>query len=117
MAKIRTIGGGRVGAIRGRSQFLLPNGHWAKRDTKTGEILSVKADYHPYKGVVIEKFAPFLLATGQAAQPMGRRQRATLQPLPGRPAWLGRQRRVRPATAPVVALPSPMEDEAPRQAA
>lgn len=54
MAKNRK-GGGRVGAVRGRTQFQLPNGHYAKRDTRTGEILSVKADLKPYKGIVKEK--------------------------------------------------------------
>ena len=48
-------GGRRIGAIRGRTQFLLPNGHYAKRDRATGEILSIKADRKPYKNVVIER--------------------------------------------------------------
>ena len=61
MAKNGAKGGGRKGAIRGRTQFLLPNGHYAKRDRKTGEILSIKADTKPYKGVVKE--------TGQAQPP------------------------------------------------
>ncbi len=55
MAKNSLNGGGRRGAVRGRTQFLLPNGHYAKRDRKTGEILAVKADRTPFKGVVIEK--------------------------------------------------------------
>ncbi len=58
MAKNGAKGGGRKGAIRGRTQFLLPNGHYAKRDRKTGEILSVKADTRPYKGVVRETAQP-----------------------------------------------------------
>ncbi len=53
MATNRTTGRGRRGAIRGRSQFRLPNGHYAKVDRTTGRILSVKADRKPYKGVVI----------------------------------------------------------------
>jgi len=60
MAKIRKGGGGLVGAIRGRTQFLLPNGHWAKRDARTGEVLSVKADKKPYKNVVREKPVPVI---------------------------------------------------------
>lgn len=48
-------GGRRIGAIRGRTQFMLPNGHYAKRDRRTGEILSIKADLKPYKNVVIER--------------------------------------------------------------
>jgi len=54
MAKNGAKDGGRKGAIRGRTQFLLPNGHYAKRDRKTGEIISVKADTKPYKGIVKE---------------------------------------------------------------
>ncbi|MGI8404042.1 MAG: hypothetical protein ACR2OE_04630 [Thermomicrobiales bacterium] len=55
MAKNGRKGGGRRGAIRGRTQFLLPNGHYAKRDRQTGEILAIKADLKPFKGVVMEK--------------------------------------------------------------
>lgn len=51
----KNVGGRRIGAIRNRTQFLLPNGHYAKRDRTTGEILSVKADRKPYKNVVIER--------------------------------------------------------------
>lgn len=58
MAKNSARGGGRRGAIRGRTQFLLPNGRYAKRDRRTGEILSIKADTRPYKGIVIERDAP-----------------------------------------------------------
>lgn len=45
--------GGRRGAIRGRTQFRLPNGRYAKVDRTTGAILSIKADRTPYKGIVI----------------------------------------------------------------
>jgi hypothetical protein len=55
MAKNRGSGGGRRGAIRDRIQMLLPNGHYAKLDRTTGEILAVKADYSPFKGVVIDR--------------------------------------------------------------
>lgn len=48
-------GGRRVGAIRGRTQFRMPDGHYAKRDRRTGEILSIKADTKPYKNVIIER--------------------------------------------------------------
>jgi hypothetical protein len=51
----KNVGGRRIGAIRGRTQVMLPNGHYAKRDRKTGKILSVKADLKPYKNVVIER--------------------------------------------------------------
>lgn len=58
MARNNPNGRGRLGAIRGRTQFKLPSGHYAKRDRQTGEILSVKADFKPYKGIVIEKHPP-----------------------------------------------------------
>ena len=51
----KNMGGRRIGAIRGRTQFMLPNGHYAKRDRRTGEVLSVKADLKPYKNVIIER--------------------------------------------------------------
>ena len=34
-----------------RSQVLLPNGHWAKRDAETGRIMDIKSDEEPFKGV------------------------------------------------------------------
>jgi len=51
----RNVGGRRIGAIRGRTQFMLPNGHYAKRNRWTGEVMSVKADKKPYKNVIIER--------------------------------------------------------------
>lgn len=50
----RNVGGRRIGAIRGRTQFRLPNGRYAKRNRWTGEIMSIKADLNPYKNVVID---------------------------------------------------------------
>jgi hypothetical protein len=47
--------GRRIGAVSGRSQFELPSGHPAKRDTQTGRIISVKSDKASYKGVRKEK--------------------------------------------------------------
>lgn len=47
--------GRRIGAVTGRSQFVLPTGHSAKRDGQTGRILSVKSDKTPYKGIRKEK--------------------------------------------------------------
>jgi hypothetical protein len=44
-----------VGPIKGRSQFQTPSGKWAKRDTSTGQIVNVKADPKPFKGVRKEK--------------------------------------------------------------
>jgi hypothetical protein len=46
----------RVGAVRDRSQFQMPNGKWAKRDDTTGRIMDVKtSDTKPFKGVRKEK--------------------------------------------------------------
>lgn len=56
MAKNKPVGDNRrVGAVRGRTQFQTPSGHWAKRDAETGEIMNVKADLKPFKGVRREK--------------------------------------------------------------
>ena len=54
MAKNTGVGR-RIGAVSGRSQFVLPGGNSAKRDSQTGRILSVKSDKAPYKGVRKEK--------------------------------------------------------------
>jgi hypothetical protein len=43
------------GAIRDRSQFQHPNGHWIKRDRETGQITNVKHDRAPFKSVRKEK--------------------------------------------------------------
>lgn len=56
MAKNKPVGDNRrVGAVRGRSQFQTPSGRWAKRDAATGEIMNVKTDLKPFKGVRKEK--------------------------------------------------------------
>jgi hypothetical protein len=55
VAKNGPRGGGRIGAVRGRSQFKAPNGNWAKRDAKTGRIMDQKQDGTPFKGVTKEK--------------------------------------------------------------
>lgn len=58
MATNRPIGdNARVGAVKGRSQFLNPStGLWTKRDTSTGRIMDVKtSDNTPFKGVRKEK--------------------------------------------------------------
>lgn len=44
-----------VGPVKGRSQFQTPSGNWAKRDTSTGQIVNVKSDPNPFKGVRKEK--------------------------------------------------------------
>ncbi|MCC7466813.1 MAG: hypothetical protein IT261_11110 [Saprospiraceae bacterium] len=52
MAKNGKTGDGhRIGAVKGRSQFQHPNGHWIKRDKNTGRIMDVKSDGKPFKGV------------------------------------------------------------------
>ncbi len=43
------------GAIRDRSQFQHPNGHWIKRDIETGQIVNVKSDDERFKSVRREK--------------------------------------------------------------
>lgn len=56
MAKNRPYGDGhRRGAVSRRSQFELPSGLWAKRDTQTGRIMDVKTTGGPFKGVRREK--------------------------------------------------------------
>jgi hypothetical protein len=55
MAKNGPRSGGRLGAVRGRSQFKAPNGNWAKRNAKTGQIMDQKQDGKPFKGVRREK--------------------------------------------------------------
>jgi hypothetical protein len=51
----KTGDGHRNGAVKNRSQFELPNGHWAKRDRDTGKIVNIKSDGEPFKGVTKEK--------------------------------------------------------------
>ncbi len=41
----------RIGAVRKRSQFKLPSGLWAKRNAENGQIMDVKMDGEPFKGV------------------------------------------------------------------
>ena len=53
MAK-NTGGGYRRGAVTGRTQFQRPDGHWQKRDERTGQLMSVKDDATPFKGVAKE---------------------------------------------------------------
>ncbi len=55
LAKNGPKGGGRHGAVKGRSQFKTPSGHAAKRDTKTGRIMDVKTSGGDFKGVRREK--------------------------------------------------------------
>lgn len=55
MAKNAPKGDGhRIGAVRDRTQFQHPNGHWVKRDADTGRIKGVKSDGRPFKGVTKE---------------------------------------------------------------
>ncbi|WP_167336655.1 hypothetical protein [Paenibacillus camerounensis] len=55
MAKNGAKGNGRVGAVKGRSQFQAPNGNWVKRDSNTGRIMDQKTSSStPFKGVTKE---------------------------------------------------------------
>lgn len=56
MAKNGPKGGGRKGAIRGRTQFKNPaTGTYTKRDANTGKFLDNKADGERFKGVRRER--------------------------------------------------------------
>lgn len=57
MATNKPYGDGhRIGAVKGRSQFQHPSGHWIKRNTNTGKIMDVKtSNSNPFKGVRKEK--------------------------------------------------------------
>ena len=46
--------GYRRGAVRERTQFERPDGHWQKRDELTGHFMPVKQSDGPYKGVAKE---------------------------------------------------------------
>ena len=108
MAKNGAKGGGRRGAIRNRTQFHLPSGHWAKRDIRTGEIISVKADRKPYKGVVREQHAPATyVLPGTSTRP--KTVRVALPPIVARPAW--RTRHELPLTRPEHGMVSPTMGE------
>lgn len=52
MAKNGAKGGGRVGAVSGRSQVRNPQtGQWVKRDSSTGRFKAVKKSGGQFKGV------------------------------------------------------------------
>lgn len=53
MAK-NTGDGFRRGAVVGRTQFQRPDGNWQKRDERTGQLMGVKNDGKPFKGVARE---------------------------------------------------------------
>lgn len=56
MAKVKKPGGGRVGAVKGRSQVRNPStGLFVKRDTASGRFIGVKKSSGPYKGVRKER--------------------------------------------------------------
>jgi len=56
MAKNGNVGDGhRNGAVKERTQFQHPNGHWYKRDSNTGHIIDVNQNGQPHKGVTKEK--------------------------------------------------------------
>jgi hypothetical protein len=50
-----TLGDGfRRGAVTGRTQLRRPDGHWQKRDERTGQLMGGKDDGTPFKGVAKE---------------------------------------------------------------
>ncbi|HVG22138.1 MAG TPA: hypothetical protein VNI02_24090 [Blastocatellia bacterium] len=49
-----TGSGFRRGAVTGRTQFQRNDGHWQKRDERTGQLMQVKDDQRPFKGVARE---------------------------------------------------------------
>lgn len=52
MAKNGPKGGGRIGAVKDRSQVFNPQtGQWVKRDSTNGRFLDGKKDGTPFKGV------------------------------------------------------------------
>jgi len=53
MAK-NTGEGYRRGAVTARTQFKRPDGLWQKRDERTGQLMSVKDDGTPHKGIAKE---------------------------------------------------------------
>ncbi|GLK77818.1 hypothetical protein GCM10008171_30720 [Methylopila jiangsuensis] len=53
MAK-NTGEGHRNGAVTARTQFERPDGHWQKRDERTGQLMEVKQSEGPFKGVAKE---------------------------------------------------------------
>lgn len=53
MAK-NTGDGFRRGAVTARTQFKRPDGLWQKRDERTGQLMDVKDDGEPFKGVARE---------------------------------------------------------------
>ncbi len=56
VAKNGARGGGRVGAVRGRSQVQnRATGLWTKRDSSTGRFSQVKESPGPFKGVRKER--------------------------------------------------------------
>jgi hypothetical protein len=56
VAKNGARGGGRVGAVRGRSQTQSSKtGLWTKRDTQTGRFVQTKKNGGSFKGVRKEK--------------------------------------------------------------
>jgi hypothetical protein len=46
--------GFRRGAVRERTQFERPDGHYQKRDERTGRFMEVKASEGPFKGIAKE---------------------------------------------------------------
>lgn len=53
MAK-NTGNGHRNGAVTARTQFQRPDGNWQKRNERNGQLMGVKDDGEPFKGVAKE---------------------------------------------------------------
>ncbi len=53
MAK-NTGDGFRKGAVTARTQFQRPDGHFQKRDERTGHLMEVKKSAGKFKGVAVE---------------------------------------------------------------
>lgn len=49
-----TGSGFRQGAVKGRTQFQRPDGHYQKRNEGTGHFMEVKGGDKPFKGVAKE---------------------------------------------------------------
>lgn len=44
----------RRGSVTARTQYRRDDGHWQKRDERTGQFMQVKDDGEPFKGVAKE---------------------------------------------------------------
>ena len=54
MMATNTGKGRRIKSVIARTQFKRFDGHWQKRDERTGRLMSIKDDGKPFKGVAKE---------------------------------------------------------------